>query len=238
MELFAAAALLWRHRLLVVTGLVLAIAAGWKLTSGPTTSFGAASAQVVLDTPTSQLADVQPVGGDTLPGRAFVLADLAATNDLSAKIAQRAHVNPKDLAIKAAYRAAPPKPTVLPTRALEVAWADPAKYVLAIQGVDDLPLIGIDASAPTAKDAVRLTAAAVEVLKSEPSAYSGVPDTQPFTVDAIGPIHSRTQVNGPRRAVGAAAALFTFVLWCFGVMVLASIVRAIRVPRSPARAVG
>ena len=62
MELFAALALLWRHRLLLLIGALVAIAIGWKAMQGETTRFGVATARVVLDTPTSQLADTAPIG--------------------------------------------------------------------------------------------------------------------------------------------------------------------------------
>src|SRR4051794_6540052 len=79
-ELFATIALLWRHRLLLVIGGVLAVAVGVKAMQGETQHFGTASAQVVLDTPVSMLLDTAPVGADTLTSRAAVLGDLAETD--------------------------------------------------------------------------------------------------------------------------------------------------------------
>ena len=226
MELFATIALLWRHRLLLTIGGVLAIAIGIKAMQGPTQRFGTASAQVVLDTPVSMLLDTAPVGADTLTSRAAVFGDLAETDPIAARIAERMGIARKDLNIKASYLAEPKVRTPLPTKALEAAAAAETPYVLSIMAIPDTPVISIDSSGPHPKDAVRLASAAVAVLKAEAHAHDGEPNVQPFVVSDLAPVRARTVTSGPRRVMGLVAAVFTFIFWCFGVMLVAALVRA------------
>ena len=207
-------------------GGVLAIGIGVKAMQGPTQRFGTASAQVVLDTPVSMLLDTAPVGADTLTSRAAVFGDLAETDPIASRIAERMGIARKDLNIKANYLAEPKVSTPLPTKALEAAAAAETPYVLSIMAIPDTPVISIDSSGPHPKDAVRLASAAVAVLKAEAHAHDGEPNVQPFVVSDLAPVRARTVTSGPRRVMGLVVAMFTFVFWCFGVMFVAALVRA------------
>jgi hypothetical protein len=236
-ELFAAFALLWRHRLLVLIGAVLAVAAGWKLMQGETTHIGVASARVMLDTPTSQLADSAPLGADTLIGRAQVLADLAETEEITSGITRRMRIDGQDLIVKAPYLSAPRVGTPLPTKALEAAAAAPSRYALSIEAVPDLPILAVDASAPNGRDAKRLATAAIESLQAEVAARQGEPEIQKYGVHVLTPVRAREVTSGPRRMRGAAAAVLLFAFWCFGVMTLAASIRSLRYRRAAMPAV-
>jgi hypothetical protein len=232
MELFATFALLWRHRLLLVIGAVVAVAVGWKAMQGETTRFSVATARVVLDTPTSQVADTAPIGADTLTSRAAVLADLAQTDALRHRIAERMRIKPDELIVKAPYLSTPRVATPLPEKALEAAFAAEAPYVIAIGAVPDLPIIAVDSSAPRREDAGRLVTSAIEVLKAEADAHRGEPDILRFMVEDLAPLRTREIESGPRRAMGLVAAVFVFGLWCFGVMALAAGIRTVRYRRA------
>ena len=61
MELVAVLRALWRFRLLVVVGCVVAGGLGYMATQGVTTYQGTASTRVMLDTPTSQTLEANSV---------------------------------------------------------------------------------------------------------------------------------------------------------------------------------
>ena len=62
MELVALLRILWRRRVYVALGLVLALAVGFAASRGETRQLGIASTRVVIDTVDSQLVDAEPVG--------------------------------------------------------------------------------------------------------------------------------------------------------------------------------
>jgi hypothetical protein len=233
-ELFATIALLWRHRLLLVVGGLLAVAVGVKAMQGETQHFGTASAQVVLDTPVSMLLDTAPVGADTLTSRAAVLGDLAEADPIAARIAETMRIPPKDLIIKANYLSEPKVTTPLPTKALEAAASAEAPYVLSIMAVPETPVISIDSSGPRPEDAIRLASAAIAVLKSEAHVHDNEPAVQRYVVSDLAPPRAKDVTTGPRRVMGLVVAVLVFVFWCFGVMFVAALVRAAhyRVPVS------
>ena len=229
---------LWRHRLLTCVGGALALAAGVAIAQGPSVRIGVAQARVVLDTPASQLLDAEPLGPDTLPMRAAVLADLMASASLQPRIARRMRIAPEDLVVIAPHLLLLQQPTPLPERALEISAPTPEPYVLAIQATGQLPIIAIDASGPDRGESERLATAAIDTLTEAASAHLGTPDVQKFVIDIAGPVQSREVVSGPRKWKAGAAALFLFGLWCSCIM-LASGVRRIRAEsgRMPASAV-
>ena len=169
MELIALLHVLVRHRLLVALGAVAALAAGFLVTRAPSAHYGFATARVVLDTPDSQLVDAQPVGADTLPMRAALLADLMAGSSLKPKLARALGVPEQDLAVRAPHLSTPPVALPLAVRALEAAAPTTEPYVLGMQAVGPLPIIAIDARGPRKADAERLAAAATKSFRRSPA---------------------------------------------------------------------
>src|SRR3954470_10706961 len=97
---------LWHRRMLVAVAGFVAFAAGWLFAFGPALSFppkprgytvGVATANLLVDTPRSQVVDVAPKGSDTLAARANVLANLMVDGEVKDAIAKRAGVAPKKI---------------------------------------------------------------------------------------------------------------------------------------------
>src|SRR3954468_17229713 len=166
MELVALLRLLWRQRLAVAVGGMVALAAGFAMTRGATSRVGVASVRVVLDTPQSQLLDANPVGMATLEWRADLLADAGAADDVRRRVASAMGIPVGSLVITAPSRLVPTVPVPLPVHALDAAAAVPNRYQLAIQAASGLPIVGIDARAPTRADAARLATTAVTALQA------------------------------------------------------------------------
>jgi len=148
MELVALLRILWRRRVYVALGLVLALAVGFAASRGETRQLGIASTRVVIDTVDSQLVDAEPVGADTLAWRAALLGDLMGSDAGRPRIAYSMGIPEKDLAVVAPHLNEPPKNTPAARRAAEAGAITTQPYVVAIQADGPLPIIDIDATAP------------------------------------------------------------------------------------------
>src|SRR4051794_41828535 len=111
MELVPIVRLLWRRRLALAAGLLVAAALAFVggRTSPP--SSGVASTRVTLDTPKSMLVDTTPAGGTTLGWRAALLAHLVAGDGERRAVAARLGIPPQQPAGVDPQLAGPPPPS-------------------------------------------------------------------------------------------------------------------------------
>jgi hypothetical protein len=234
MEFVTLLRILWRYRIAVAIGWIVAVLLGLAFLRGPTSHFGVASMRVVLDTPDSQTVDVDPDGASTLDWRADLAADLVGTDRARQRIAQQMGIAVDDLAVVAPFMSVPIVATPLPKTALETAATVPQPYQLAIQAALPLPIILIDARAPSAQRAAQLASTAADALKAE-FAVESTPETQKFVVEDVGPARSREIVNSPRRMMAAAVVFIAFVMWCTSITLFAGLSRARRRTRARMR---
>jgi hypothetical protein len=232
---------LWRQRALVVAGAALAIAIGlmtaYKVSLAPPKlesrqyHVGVASARMLIDTPDSQVVDLEPKGADGLGTRANLLANLMASNPVRTIIARNAGVNPADLiAVAPSMSAGPQVPTLISERASKSA-ANPESFILTLRADETLPIITIDAQAPDAERAARLADAATTGLRDylrSVAAAQNVPNARQLVISTLGAAQSADVVRGPRRLFAFLAAIFTFGLACASVVVVAGIARGWR----------
>jgi hypothetical protein len=221
MELVAVLRALWRFRLLVVVGCVVAGGLGYMATKGATTYQGVASTRVMLDTPTSQTLEANSLFGPSLDWRTGLVGDLMGTDATRDRVAREMGIPANQLVIHAPYMAVAPVAAQLPRHALKVGSAVSEPYELAIQAVNLLPIITIDARAPTRTQAAKLAmrgAEAVKVKADEPTVQGGK-----FVVERISPIRTRKIVNGPRKAMVAAVTVSVFTLWCAAITLIAGL---------------
>lgn len=232
---------LWRRRTLVVVSAVLAIAigllTGYKVSLAPPKlesrqyRVGVASGRMLIDTPDSQVVDLEPKGADGLGTRANLLANLMASTPVKAIIARHAGVNPADLvAVAPSMSAGPQVPTLLSDRAAKSA-SNPEAYVLTLRADETLPIVSVDAQAPDAARAARLADAATTGLRdylASVAAAQNVPNARQIVLSTFGAAQSADVVRGPRRLFALLAALFTFGFACASVVVVAGIARGWR----------
>ena len=166
MELVALLRVLWRHRILVVVGGVVAIGMGLVLTKGPTTISGVASMRVRLDTPASELLEANPDGAETLGWRAQLLGDVMTTDAMRLRIAHDMGANANDVVLATPAQSVAPIPLSLPVAALDAAATSAASKPFQVDFVaaSPLPIIRIDTRAPSRSAAVRLAAVAANEL--------------------------------------------------------------------------
>jgi hypothetical protein len=223
---------LWRRRIAVSVGALLAIgAAALAIQRGDAATTTTSSlTKVLIDTPESLVADAHARGGATIYTRARLLGGLIADDDAKAAIARRAGLRPFELAIAGPGAAAPPD-VITPLAEQAIAVARPSgPYLVSVEVAPSLPIISIDANAPDREQAVKLGRAAVDTL---PSVARGAPGGGgSVSIERLGRplISTKAAGGGKAKAVGAALALFLF--WCLGCALFDGLARR----RDPRRA--
>jgi hypothetical protein len=215
---------LWRHRLLVSLVSVFAILAGlatvFRIELGVPPQFhsrqhvvGLASASVLLDTRESNIASLE--GGDfaTLSARAALISRLLATPPVKARLAQRAGIDPTSLVVTAS--AADGAVMASPALSGEAAKVSAKGSALTLKLDPSLPIINVDAEAPGAAAAGRLSEAAVAILREQLTSLTVSEETplkNQLVAKALGASHADIERRGPRRAYGPIVALFVLFL--------------------------
>jgi hypothetical protein len=227
MELVPLLRLVWRRKLILGIGFMVAVAAAIGIGAGPPAASEVAWTRVALDTPKSELLQSAPSGADTLAWRASLLVHLMGTDAVGRDLAQRLHVRPYEVAVMDTELSVPQAPASMPVRAATAASTTAAPYVLTVEVPDPtLPLISIEAAAPTRDGAVRLAAASSAWLTAQSSLtdspYSSMILTgggtalkrQRFLVQQVAPIRVKrlTQRQVPMKPI-AAAVLILALSW-------------------------
>ena len=231
MEVVAVLRLLWRRRLLVVLGALLAAGAGLLVGGSPVPDSGFAATRVAIDTPRSQLVTAAPLGSDSLPWRATLLATLLGTESARERVARDAGIRTDELAMVELELTAPPVAASLPRAAVKASNATTEPYVLTVHTDDVLPIIEIETRAPDRAGAARLAAAAVEALQAGASPRD-TPELQGLSIERISAIEAIVIPGGAGRKRLAAVAMVVFVLWCSALTLIPAIRSALRTVRA------
>lgn len=231
---------LWAQRLLAAVGILVALTVGLLMTyrvqlgvppvlESRQYQIGIASAELLIDSPSSQVADVS--GGQAgidvtaLTSRARLLANLMATSPLKDRIAVRAGIAPRSL------RASVPS-TVGPAEGPKPVDSDDDGSAranrLQVSPNEELPIITADAEASTPEQAARISSAAVEelvVYLKSVAANDQVPDARQLVVNPLGSARSAAVTRGPRRLFSAIVFFVVFGLWCAGILIVSGLAR-------------
>jgi hypothetical protein len=232
---------LWRYRLFVAVGTALALLVGtlisYKVTIGVPPTFesrqyqvGVASAEALVDSPSSQVADLGggPVRTDVtaLTSRARLLANLMAASPLKDQIARSAGIDPRTFVATAPSIEPSQKPSTLDT-----APTNRHSNVLTVYYNETLPIITADAQAGDEATAARISSAAVTELGrylKTVGALDKVPGARQLVVDPLGQARFGTVQRGPRRLIAIIAFVFILALWCTGIVLMAKLVQGWR----------
>jgi hypothetical protein len=186
---------------------------------------GIATSRIFIDTPSSQVVEVSPKGGDALGNRAGLIASLMVDGTVKAAIGRRAGLQPQqfDAISESAAEGSPadgsPKPrsTVLTTR------------VVTNTSGEQLPIIEIEAQAPYAPAAARLAQAAVTGLRDyldTKAALQKIPNAKRLQVTGLGAPQARDVSRGPRKLFVLAAAIFCFLAGCAAIIIISRLASA------------
>jgi hypothetical protein len=216
---------LWRRRIAIAVGALLAIAVavlGIQRGAGaaPTSS---SLTQVLVDTPNSLVADAQARGASTIYIRARLLANLIVDDEAKAALAHKAGLQPSELAIAGPGAAAPPA-VITPLAEQAIMVAKPNQpYLVSVEVAPNLPIVSIDANAPDRDQAVKLGRAAVETLSTVAASAPGVGSS--VAIEQLGGplISTKAAPSGKAKALGGALVLF--ILWCLACVLFDSVVQ-------------
>jgi hypothetical protein len=241
MELLPILRLIWRRRFPLAVGAVVALAAliGMGGTTPTTTRTAVAWTNVALDTTKSQLVDVAPSGGSTLAWRASLLGDLMMTTGATQDIAHRIGVPSDQVLVTDADLTLPLVPTAMANAASNAA-ADPtAPYMLSLFTKDNtLPVLTINATAPTVAGAAALANAAVAELGTHASSggtfrsqivtgSQGL-ELQPLVINQVSPTRVKVLESSSLPTKAIAMSFLLFVVWFWGCLIAPRMVRRMR----------
>ncbi len=222
---------LWRRRIIVSLGAVLAIAAAPKFAAGSGDGRAQAEVRVLLDTPQSQLINADPARVESLPWRANLLSQLLGTEPARRQIAGEAGIPAQQLAVVSSDLATPILPVPL-SLATTGAAANPGDvYLLSVHSNALIPLISLEAQAPDRGAAARLAGAAAHALKIS-AAPAEMPKAQSFIAEPVGPITTQSLPADHRTVLMLGVAIVLFGLWCAGVVLISAIARSLRLPET------
>ena len=218
MELMMLLRVLWRRRILVGIGAVVAVVVAVAMGHGATPASGLAKTGVVVDTTASQLVTEAPTNASTLPWRATVLGMLLGTPDERAQMAREIGIPVDQLAVVDTELVAPTIPASLPRAAAEAAAGTTEPYVLTVHTDDSLPIVWIEAAGPAPGAAARLADAAVHALQAGAPTHN-TPELQGLNIHPVGATHVRAIPGGPGKKKLLALAMIVFMLWIVGLTI-------------------
>jgi hypothetical protein len=214
---------LWSRRLWVLAAIVVAglfgLSTTYKLPSFEKRAalVGAASSQVLIDSATSVIGDVEKDPAP-LANRAVVLAQYMSSAEARTEIAKRMSLEPTQIAAdgpfssltnRSTYQATPAGP-----RANQLT-EENAVYRLVFDAQLELPIVSIYTQAPDAASAVGLAAAASEVLRKYVRELdAGIPPERRITVSSLGAPEGGTVNDGANPALAFLAFLGILIVLC------------------------
>ncbi len=227
---------LLRHRVVLAIGAVLAafvcLLIAFQLPSLKSRNYqiGVATASILVDTPRSQVVDVNPVGIGGVSATANLLAVVMTQGDVKASIAKNAGLQPSKLSTISASAAGPQ--TSVPDSVAR----DPGAGILITNTLtnaagNQLPVISIEAKAANATAAARLANAASSGLLSyltSTAAAERIPQQARLKVTSMGPAQAQEQTEGPSPMLAVILGLLVFGAFAGGILGISSLARAYR----------
>lgn len=232
---------LWDRRRWVIAAVFVALLVGIS-TSYRLPSFekrellsGAASSQVLIDSSTSAIADVDKDPAP-LANRAVVLAQYMSSAEARTRIAQKMGLSPTQIAAdgpfstltdRATYQATPAGP-----RANQLT-EENALYRLVFDAQLSLPIISIYTQAPDAESATALASAGTTVLTDYVAELdAGIPQKRRITVTTLGQPEGGTVNDGASPILAFLAFIGVLVVLCTLIVLGSGLVRQWREERS------
>ena len=226
---------LWRYRLAMVGVLLLSVFAGtlvlYKISpplqlESRNYDVGVATTSVLIDTPSSQVAEIAPEGTDQLGVRADLLARIMVDGAVKAEIAKGAGVKPSSLVAMSTGLSGEPT-SASPPRGRPAL----TTHVVLNNDGTQLPIIQIEAQSVDVAGAAKLADSAVAAVGryvDKQAVDMQVPDKRRVRVTRLAATQAATAVRGPKTVFGLAAGIFVFGLGLGLILGLAALVRAWR----------
>ncbi len=228
MQLYVIAHELWRRRIIVGIALIVSVFLGlmlaFRISPGlppkltpRAHQIGVASTRVLINTPSSIVADLNPAGGSSLSTHAQLLGNLLSSDQVHNAIAKSAGLAPTDLTIAPLAVGG-----VIQTPIAVSAPAPVGASSVSVNADPLLPLITITATAPEPKQAAALANGSVTVLQSyiqTVAAEEGIPASRRPVITSLGSAVGLPSTSGPSKMYSAAAIILLFGLSCYVILV-------------------
>jgi hypothetical protein len=229
MQLYAILNELWRRRIIVGIALLASVFIGlmvaFKVSPGlppkltpRAHTIGVASTRVLINTPSSIVADLNPAGGTSLPTHAQLLGNLLSSDQVHNAIAKSAGLAPSDLTISPLAVGG-----VVQTPLAVTAPTPVGASSVSVNADPLLPLITISATAPTPQQAAALANGSVRVLQSyieTVAAEQNIPTSRRPVITSLGSAVGLPSVSGPSKLYSAIAIVLLFGLSCYVILVV------------------
>ncbi len=232
---------LWHRRRWVIAAafvaLLVGLSTGYKLPSFEKRELltGAASSQVLIDSSTSAIGDVERDPAP-LATRAVVLAQYMSSAEARTAIAKKMGLSPTQIAAdgpfstltnRSTYQATPAGP-----RANQLT-EENAVYRLVFDAQLELPIISIYTQAPDADSATKLASAATSVLSGYVAGLdAGIPKASRIIVSALGKPEGGTVNDGANPILAILAFLGVLLVLCTLIVLLSGLARQWREAKS------
>lgn len=235
MDLARAINELWRRRLAVLAGLVVAacaaIATAYDVRLSPpgleskAFAFGTASTSLLVDTPRTSVTDLA-AELDPLVDRAVLLARLGTSATVQGAIARRIGAGSGEVSIDAPVDDAV-RPQADRDARVQSILAEDRRMTVSFTAERGLPNILIVAQAPNEADALKLAGASAAALREYAGAQtaSGQPAGRRLVLRQLGAPTSGTIGEGVNGAVAVLAFVATLSGWCLLVVFTAGLRR-------------
>ena len=216
MELARAIRQLWKKRLLVVLGVLVAAGAAWFSVHGKSLQYSAASTQALVDSESSVLGNVSQ-SSEALSARAQLYANFMASPAILEDIGQRVGLAGGQLYAAGPVDAQEPRVEQEPTdlkRNVQIT-GESKPYKLNYEAQGNLPTITIYSQAPTTQMAVALANAAVVGLQDYVSKLeSNVAPQKRIVIRQLGPASGAVVDSGISKTLAGLVFVAVFLLWC------------------------
>jgi hypothetical protein len=221
---------LWRRRMLVAVAGFVAFAAGWLFAFGPALSFppkprgytvGVATANLLVDTPRSQVIEVAPKGSDTLAARANVLANLMVDGGIKDAIAKRAGLPAKKIIASAPSPDGSQPPPKLTAHSMAYTTS-----VVLTSDMAELPIIKVETQGPDVSKALRLANAAVNGLSdylNTKATDDSVDAARRLQVRPLGTAQGMVSERGPASLMAPLVVFFVFLGGCAMILTVSAL---------------
>jgi hypothetical protein len=241
MEFVSILGVLARRRMLVALGVPLALLVGAMLSgmmpfgpgSGQGRVAGSAQTRLLLDRPNAVVSDVAE-DSDTVSKQAALLAEFMSGDAQRDAVARRARIASPDLGMQRMQLVDLVARGQLPERTGQASSTLARPYVVNVSVATPLPVLTIDAYAPSAAEAARVADATRATLQALVADHEPTPGRR-LVVKPLGAVRS-LRIAASRRPpmFGVFAAFGFMVFWCCAVVVLHGL-RARGATRRPSR---
>lgn len=195
---------------------------------------GVATARILVNTPSSIVANLQPAGGDSLPIHAQLLGDLVASESVRDAIAKSAGISAKSLVVRP-----PSVGGVVQTTLATSVVAAPGAATLTVDADPALPIVSIEAQAATPALAAALANASVAALQSYVQSVASserIPSSSRPVITSLGTAQGIEETRGIRPLYGIVAAVILFAFCCYAIVFVGGLrdrVRAAAIAAAP-----